>query len=339
MISTNVISNQSPTAEPLVVPRPETTTLSPAQPACENCRWYLDRVVEQIASPKVRRIVGNVFQELTRLLECLSIIEGHLQHVSTAEESFAFFQVIRDEARSLLDFIRTDALTCNGIPGDLADALDGITFALSHDLRRAFENEGSQPNPDEMAYILLSRVHRAHDVLTNCLQQSTISLAVVFDRELVGAKLFNNSDKRYRQSRQLCEDLLALQRLIDAFAKNSNQSALRNLTTGVEAFRSESMECLMYSDWPQFESFCERIELAGSDTSSLAPVLHQFQCYLETLLGQVRMRAVLADEFPASFGEKGNHQWPAILEQHASQSHGSNGGQRRALWHEPAYAA
>ena len=51
----------------------------------------------------------------------------------------------------------------------------------------------------------------------------------------------------------------------------------------------------MYSDWPQFESFCERITVAADDHNSLAPILHQFQCYLEALLGQVRMRAVLAE--------------------------------------------
>jgi hypothetical protein len=57
----------------------------------------------------------------------------------------------------------------------------------------------------------------------------------------------------------------------------------------------------MYSDWPQFESFCERIKVPGSATE-LEPVFNQFRCYLETLLSQVRMRAVLANVFPVQFG-------------------------------------
>ena len=109
-----------------------------------------------------------------------------------------------------------------------------------------------------------------------------------------------------------------LRALADAFAKDRDQFALGDLAAGIERFRAESMEYLMYSDWPQFESFCERIEIAESDTSSLAPVLHQFQCYLETLLGQVRMRAVLADASP-SVGEHANHQWPTATE-HGSPS-------------------
>jgi hypothetical protein len=56
----------------------------------------------------------------------------------------------------------------------------------------------------------------------------------------------------------------------------------------------------MYSDWPQFESFCERIKVASTDIPRLVEVLHQFQCYLETLLSQVRMRAVLAEQTPFS---------------------------------------
>lgn len=339
MISTSAISNQTSSAEPVAARQPETSSANWTEPNPGNCRWYLNRVVEQVASPKIKRIVGAVFQDLTRLLECLSIIESHLRHVNTAEESFAFFQLIRDEVRSLVDFIRTDALTCDGISEDLADALDGITFALSHDLRRVFETENSQHDSDKTAYIVLSRVHRAHDVLTNCLQQSTISLAVVFDRELVGAKLFNNSDKRYRESLKLCEDLSMLRELADAFAKDGDQFALGDLTAGIERFRAESMEYLMYSDWPQFESFCERIEVAESDTSSLAPVLHQFQCYLETLLGQVRMRAVLADESSSSLGEHASHQWPTATEQDVPQSRGSEGSELKTVLAESSYIA
>lgn len=52
----------------------------------------------------------------------------------------------------------------------------------------------------------------------------------------------------------------------------------------------------MYSDWPQFESFCERIELATETQRDLASLLHEFRCYVETRLGQVRMRAVLTNQ-------------------------------------------
>jgi hypothetical protein len=263
-----------------------------------DCRWHLDRVTDQINCPETKAIVRTVFQDMLRLLECLDLIEGHLRHVDRAEQTFAFFQLIHDEARVLIDFIRTDALNCDSLPADVADTLDGISFALSHDLRRVFEVD-EDPSPAKAPHMVLSKVHRAHHVLTNCLQQSTVSLAIVFDSDLVGTRLFNNFDARYLQSLKLCQDLLTLSQLVEEVEKHGGESTFSDLMAGVEKFRNESMEALMYSDWPQFESFCERI--AVSTTDSLAPVLHQFQCYLEALLGQVRMRAVLVDSAPASF--------------------------------------
>lgn len=260
-----------------------------------DCRWQLERITQQIESPEVRTILQTVFADLLRLLECLTLIERHLRHVHQADATFAFFQLIHDEARCLVDFIRNEALTCERMSEELADTLDGVSFALSHDLRRVFESDGCDSNLNSAPYTVLSKIHRAHDVLTNCLQQSTVSLAIVFDHTLVGARLFNNSDMRYRQSLQLCQDLLTLTQLVEMFQETHDASTLADLVSGLDRFRNESMECLMYSDWPQFESFCERITVAADDDNSLPPILHQFQCYLEALLGQVRMRAVLAE--------------------------------------------
>jgi hypothetical protein len=151
---------------------------------------------------------------------------------------------------------------------------------------------------------------RAYDVLTNCLQQATISLATMFDPELVGTKLFNNSDMSYRQSVQLCEELSTLLKLIDSCGETRVEPAFANLTARLEKFRNESMECLRYSDWPQFESFCERIQLAATP-AELEAVLHQFRCYVETLFSQVRMRTVLANVVPIEFAAEDLQQLPS----------------------------
>ena len=293
-----------------------------------ECRAQLERMVEGIRISRVRRVVGAVFQDLLRLLECLTIIESHLRHINTAEESLAFFQLIRDEARSLVEFIRADALNCDEISGELADTLDGITFALNHDLRRVFEGE-YENNAENLPYVVLGRVHRAHDVLTNCLQQSTISLAVVFDPTLLGTKLFNNSEKRYHQSLKLCFDLNCLRQLVQEFI--DSRAAADDLNAGLELFRNDGLEFLMYSDWPQFESFCKRIEISANEPSNLSPVLHQFLCYLETLLRQVKMRSVLADERCSSLHDLTHNTLPADRDLTVEE-------QEADLWREYAFA-
>ena len=47
---------------------------------------------------------------------------------------------------------------------------------------------------------------------------------MVFNPELNGAKLFNNSDMRFRQSLQLCEDLGQLIELVSASEEQSKTS-------------------------------------------------------------------------------------------------------------------
>jgi len=236
-----------------------------------------------------------VFDDLLRLLECLDLIEVHLRKVDSAEQTFALFQLIHDDARALVDFMQSEAMRPEAVTGELFETLDGISFAVNHDLQRVFETNPSRSGEGNETHVITGRLYRAHDVLTNCLQQSTITLAIVFDPELDGTKLFNNSDMRFRQSLELCEDLAQLIQLVEA--AEENQAAFGPLAEGVQKFRNESMELLMYSDWPQFENLCEQIDLQRGG-QQLDAVLHQFHCYLETLLGQVRMRAVLANVFP-----------------------------------------
>jgi hypothetical protein len=281
------------------------------EPEPGTCGWQVKQVVDNIDTPEVKEPVRAVFQDILRLLECLGLIESHLRQVDSAEETFALFQLIHDEARQLVNFIRTDALNCPHLGDELADTLDGITFVINHDLQRVFENDTRTILSQRATHLILSEVHKAHDVLTNCLQQSTISLAMVFDRTLVGSKLFDNSDVRHKQSLQLCQDLLTLHQLVETFSAEDGEEGMKSLMAGITKFQLESMEYLMYSDWPQFESFCERIRISTADSPSLAAVLHQFQCYLETLLGQVRMRAVLADQSRNPFGSTEPHETPS----------------------------
>jgi hypothetical protein len=259
--------------------------------------------VSQIESHDVREIVDVVFNDLLRLLECLDLIEAHLRKVEYADQTFELFQLIHDEARVLVEFIQANCLNPELVTQDLFDTLDGIAFAINHDLLRVFETTPRASTTSNNALAVVGRLYRAHDVLTNCLQQSVITLAMVFDSELDGTTLFNNSDMRFRQSLQLCEDLGQLIQLVTASEDDPIQTKCDAIAEGIQKFRNESMELLMYSDWPQFETLCERIDLHVPQ--ELPAVLHQFRCYLETLLGQVRMRAVLANVFPLGFGD--NH--------------------------------
>lgn len=296
------ILNQSAATDSLAANAPAIPVERLAVAGPRSCVYQIERLILGIERPEVREIVGTVFQNLLGLIECLDLIESHLRQVDAADETYALFQLIHDEARTLVQYIRTDALSSSAMSAELLDTLDGITFALSHDLQRVFEPNALAALTDNPTHIVIGKLYRAHDVLTNCLQHSTITLAMIFDPDLIGARLFNNSDMRYRQSLQLCEDIASLLQLVEDCETINTDEAGSRLSAGIDSFRQESLEYLMYSDWPQFESFSERMALPAK-SQERESTLHQFRCYLETLLGQVRMRAVLANVFPVQFGE------------------------------------
>jgi hypothetical protein len=167
-------------------------------------------------------------------------------------------------------------------------------------------------------HVVLSKLYRAHYVVTNCFQQSIITLAMLFDPTLNRGRLFKNSDLRLRQSLQLCEDLEGLIELLQRFEEKGNEMAFGKAVTAVNRFRRETMQFLMYSDWPQFESFCKN--LTASNDPDLKNVFHQFRCYLETLLGQVRMRGVLAGAFNPQVEQRDNNSYEAIYQDSFAQS-------------------
>jgi hypothetical protein len=67
----------------------------------------------------------------------------------------------------------------------------------------------------------------------------------------------------------------------------------------------------MYKDWQEFETIADHLLTHEPGTTEPGSPIHSFHCYLDTLLGQVKLRAVLADVscdfFPE--GESTDPEW------------------------------
>ena len=256
--------------------------------------WQIDPLLASIESPAVREAVDDVFSDLLRLLDCLRFVGGRWLTANETEKTLAIFALVHVDARSVVESIQ-QAMNTVGVDENLYDTLDGITFAITHDLQKVFEYElkdaANQP-PD----MLIAKLVHSHGMLTNCLQQSTVSLAQVFDPNFSGAHFFNNSDARLQESLLLCRDLSDLIRGVRDCEARLDKTSKKFIIDRVIKFRDETMQFLMYKDWDEYERFVEAIALSMSDSRKLAPVLHAFRCYLETLVGQVKLRAVLASD-------------------------------------------
>ena len=268
-----------------------------------NLQHQVDLVTTQIADPELREISQAILSEMLRFFDWLARIENNLQRLDTLLESLSLLEVLEFEARSITEYIDTKAVKAAGGNERLKEVLDGICYGINHDLRRIFERELVRGVTEQSIPIVYGKILHAHGLLTNCFQQSTITLLQVFKPELDASKLFNDVELRLQQSLVLCKDLSSLMRFVRLAQANGDPDVLRSVTARILEFRDGSMQYLMYKDWRGYESLALEVITAIENNLDSKPLLHRFICYLEVLYGHVKMRAVLSEAFPYS-GEK-----------------------------------
>lgn len=267
-----------------------------------NLRTEIERVINGITDKDVRDVTQTVLSEMLRFFDWLDRIENNLHKLDTLMESLSLLEVLEFEARSLLDFIEVKAMKAAAGNDRLHEVLDGITYGITHDLRRIFERELVRGVTEHSTPIVYGKILHAHGLLTNCFQQSTITLLQVFNPSLNAASLFNDVESRLKQSMILCKDLSSLMRFVRLSQANSDPDVLRTVVDRILEFRDGSMHYLMYKDWRGYESLALEVITAIENNLDPKPLLHRFLTFLELLYGHVKMRAVLAENFPYSGG-------------------------------------
>jgi hypothetical protein len=266
----------------------------------ENLQNEIDSVIPHIANRELREISQTILGEMLRFFDWLARIENNLHKLDTLLESLSLLEVLEFEARSLTDYIDTRAIRLAKGNERLHEVLDGISYGITHDLRRIFERELVRGVTEQSIPIVYGKIMHAHGLLTNCFQQSTITLLQVFKPGLDASTLFNDVELRLQQSLILCKDLSSLMRFVRLAQANGDPDVLRSVTTRILEFRDGSMQYLMYKDWRGYESLALEVITAVENNLDPKPLLHRFICYLEVLYGHVKMRAVLAENFPYS---------------------------------------
>jgi len=265
-----------------------------------NLQNVIASVVEQIDDPELREISQDILRELVRFFDWLGQIDSNLRKLDTLRESLSLLEILQFEARSLTDFIGTKAMSTRVVSERMRDVLEGISYGITHDLRRIFEQEFVGEITQQSTPVVYGKILHAHGLLTNAFQQSVITLLQFFKPDLEASTLFNDSELRLQQSLILCRDLSSLISLVRRAQRQTEPLVLRKVVGRILEFRDETMPYLMYKDWQGYESLALEVITAIENNLDSKPLLDRFLCYLELLYGHVKMRAVLANNFPFS---------------------------------------
>ena len=252
-------------------------------------------ILESIERDATRDFVRGVFEDLRRLLGYLDGVKVAVGAGDTADEAHFIFEAVRCEALATaggLDYF----CACLEAPDELSEELERVSFAVRHELRAVFERLLPAARVADGAGEARTILSDAHDLLRNCFEQSTVSLARAFNPGVDAADLFEDIRAKRDNSLRLYEDLDALLRSARFAEWHGEAEALVNFSERLELFRAGSLSHLMQKDQETCQDFIDGLTLPMlSNRRSFRLYLHRFTCYLEILLKHVSMRSVLAE--------------------------------------------
>ena len=225
---------------------------TPADDLKDRLKVEIKTALNRIDDSAVLEIAQTIFAEILRVFTRLNLIGSNLHKLDTLMENLSILEVVHFEIRNLLEYVEK-AMTTPGVGEGLQETLDGISYGISHDLKRVFERELVGELKEQSTPVVYGKILHTHGLLTNCFQQSLITLLQNFNPTLDPFHIFDDFEERLRQSLLLCSDLAALMRVVRHAEAEPTPDLLHTVVQHALKFRDGSMQYLMYRDWRGYE--------------------------------------------------------------------------------------
>jgi hypothetical protein len=243
---------------------------------------FADEVDLQILLPRFGTILG-----------CLGVVGKMLRHDEPLKPSLIIFSRVYEQTHDLITHMNNRLLRFPNEEAAMFDSLDGASYTAALELKKVFSQEltglvGIRPVPSVFA-----RVETAYELLSDSFRQILVGFAQVVDPQVVPSDLFPNFQTKLEQSLSLRENLWHLLQKVKIGEQKPEKFPLEDVNKQMTSFLETTMKYLFHKDRETIERFAEEI-FVTSEKKDIVPILHRFGAYIETLLGQVNMRTVLA---------------------------------------------
>jgi hypothetical protein len=227
-------------------------------------------------------------------LRSLNTVGRMLRNDEPLKPALVVFALVYEQARDLVTFINNRLARYTDEKSDLFGLLDGASYTVAMELKKVYDEElkgviGIRPAP-----LVYAKFEAAYSLLTESLQQLLASFARLSDPSLKAVDFFPNFGEKLDNSLVLRAEMWKVLQAVRTAERSPEKQPLDAVRKVLTHFLEGSLRFLFYKDTETFERFCEEI-FTTEDKKDLVPVLHRFGAYLETLFGQINMRAVLAD--------------------------------------------
>ena len=240
-----------------------------------------------------RSDIDEIASRIGVILRSLSIVERMLQSREPLKPAMVIFAALYDQTKELLAFVNNRLSRFPDEQAALFTSLDISSYGASLELKKVFQQElrgivQLVPGPSVHA-----RVETAYSLLLDTFQQMLVELARVVNPNAAAFDFFPRFETKLGESIELRKQLWNVFRSVQASEGDPSRENVSRLREELTTFAGATLGYLYFKDQETVERFSEEVH-AAREKKDLVPVLHRFGAYLETLLGQVSMRAVLA---------------------------------------------
>lgn len=234
-----------------------------------------------------------VLPRFAKILKWLSVIEKMLKNDEPLKPALLIFSRIYEQIQELIKYVNNRLSRFPNEEDELFGALDGTAYTASIELRKVYNYELAGLAELRPALSVYAKMETAFSLLNDSFQQTLVNFAQLIEPEIAAEKLFPNFQIKFKQSLILRQNLWEILNTVKKVEQNPDDAALASLHKQLNNFLETTLHFLFYKDMETVERFIEEV-LITTDKKDLVPILHRFGAYLETLFGQVNMRAVLA---------------------------------------------
>lgn len=244
----------------------------------------------------------DVVPRVASALRYLDIVGQMMRDDEPIKPALLILSAVHDQAREMIDHINLRLERNPNEEAALFNSLDSASYGASLELKKVFQQELRGITAVLPPTSVFARTETAYSLLLDSLQQILIDLARTIDPSVTLFDFFPRFQIKLDQSLILREHLWQILKAVKVAEETPEKAKVDHLRKELAEFVTITIRFLHYKDEETFERFNEEV-FAAVDKKDLVPVLHRFGAYLETLFGQVCMRAVLADH-PFQHGDK-----------------------------------
>lgn len=235
-----------------------------------------------------------VLPRIAKILKWLDVVGQMLKKDEPLKPALLLFARIYEQTQEMMKYINNRLLRFKDENDPIFGMLDCAVYAASIESRKVYNFELAGLTDIRQTPKVYAKIETAHGLLNDSFQQMLVNFAQLVEPEIEPRKLFPNFQTKLEQSLALRRELWKILQTVQKAETAAETFSVENLQLRLSIFVRGNMRYLMFKDCETVERFVEEI-LKTQERQSLIPILHRFGAYIETLLGQVNMRTVLAN--------------------------------------------